>query len=48
MKCLVDFGITSVREDTFAHLSARAELHGGRRVITLECLKNVLYASKDS
>ena len=35
MKCLVYFGITSMRDDTSAPLSGRGELHGGTRVITL-------------
>ena len=46
MKCLLYFGITSMKEDTSAHLSGRGELHGGARVITLVTLKNVLKASK--
>ena len=29
MKCLRYFGITSMKEDTSAHLSGRGELHGG-------------------
>ena len=47
MKCPLYFGITSVKEDTSAHLSGRAELHGGARVITLVTLKNVLKASEE-
>ena len=35
MKCLLYFGITSMRDDTSAPLSGRGELHGGARVITL-------------
>ena len=41
MKCLVYFGMNSLKEDTFAHLSGRDELHGGTRVITAVTLKNV-------
>ena len=29
MKCLLYFGITSMKEDTSAQLSGRGELHGG-------------------
>ena len=46
MKCLVYFGITSMKEDNSAHLSGGGELHGGAWVITLNTLKSVLYASK--
>ena len=28
MKCLFFFGITTMKEDTSAHLSGRGELHG--------------------
>ena len=35
MNCLFYFGITSMKEDTSAHLSGRGELHGGAGVITL-------------
>ena len=35
MKCLLYFGITSMRDDTSAPLSSRGELHGEARVITL-------------
>ena len=35
MKCLLYFGITSMRDDTSAPLSGRGELQGGARVITL-------------
>ena len=28
-KCLLYVGITSMKEDTSAHLSGRGELHGG-------------------
>ena len=35
MKCLLYFGITSMRDDTSAPLSGRGEFHGGARVITL-------------
>ena len=39
MKCLLYFGITSMKEDTSAQLSGRGELHGGARVITLFTLR---------
>ena len=35
MKHLLYFCITSMKEDTSAQLSGRAELHGGARVITV-------------
>ena len=35
MKCLLYFGITSMRDDTSAPLNGRGELHGGARVLTL-------------
>ena len=35
MKCLLYFGITSMRDDTSAPLIGRGELHGGARFITL-------------
>ena len=38
MKCLLYFGITSMKEDTSAQLSGWGELHGGARVITLVTL----------
>ena len=46
MKCLDYFGITSMKEDTSAHLSGRGEFHGGARVITLVTLKFVLLCFK--
>ena len=39
MKCLVSFGISSMKEDTSAQLSGRGELHGGARVTTLITLR---------
>ena len=39
MKCLLYFGITSMKEDTSADLSGRGELHGGARVMTLVTLR---------
>ena len=39
MKCLLFFGINSMKEDTSAHLSSRGERHGGARVITLVTLR---------
>ena len=40
MKCLLLFGITSMKEDTSAQLSGRGELHRGARIITLVTLRN--------
>ena len=34
-ECLFYFGITSMKEDTSAHLSGRGELHGEARVIVI-------------
>ena len=39
MKWLLYFRITSMKEDTSAHLSARGDLHGGVSVITLVTLR---------
>ena len=39
MKCLLYAGITSMKEDTSAHLSGRGEPHEAARVITLATLK---------
>ena len=39
MKCLLYFGITSMKEDTSAQLSGRGELHGGALAITLVTLR---------
>ena len=39
MKCLFFFGISSMKEDTSAQLSAKGELHGGARVVTLVTLR---------
>ena len=39
MKCLLYFGITSMKDDTSAQLSGRGELHGGARVTTLVTLR---------
>ena len=47
MKCLFHFGISSVKEDTSAHLSGRGELHGGARVMGLVTLQSVLKGSKE-
>ena len=46
-KCLVYFGITSMKEDTSAHLSGRGDLHEGARITTVVTLKYILYASKE-
>ena len=39
MKCLLYFGITSMKEDTSVQLSGRGELHGRLRVRTLVTLR---------
>ena len=39
MKCLVYFGISSMKEGTSAQLSGRGELHGGARVTALVTLR---------
>ena len=39
MKCLLYFGITSMKEDTSTQLSGRGPLHGGAWVITLVTLR---------
>ena len=39
MKCLLYFGMTTMKEDTSAQLSGRGELHWGGRVITLVTLR---------
>ena len=46
MKCLLSFGITSMKEDTSTQLSGRGELHGGARVITLVTLRKCTLNSK--
>ena len=46
MKCLLYFGITSMRDDTSAPLSGRGELHGGARVLTLVAEKVYLKLHK--
>ena len=42
MMCLLYFGITSMQEDTLAHLSGRGGLHWEGLFITLVTLKDVL------
>ena len=39
MKCLIYFGMSSMKEGTSAQLSGRGELHGGARVTTLVTLR---------
>ena len=39
MKCLLHFGITSMKDDTSAQWSGGGELHWGARVITLITLR---------
>ena len=46
MKCLFNFGITSIKEDTSAQLSGRGELHGGATVITLVTLRKCTLSFK--
>ena len=46
MRCLLYFGITSMRDDTFAPLSGRGEPHGGPRVLTLVAEKVYLKLHK--
>ena len=47
MKCLLYFGITSIKEDTSAQLSGRGEPHGGPRDITLVTLRKCTLALKE-
>ena len=47
MKCLLYFGITSMKEDTSAHLGGSGAVHGGPRVIALVTLKRVPKAWKE-
>ena len=46
MKCLLHFGITSMKEDTSAQLSVKGDLHGGARVITLVTLRTCTLSFK--
>ena len=46
MKCLLHFGITSVKEDGSAHLSDRGDVHRSARVIALVTLKSILKSLK--
>ena len=46
MKCLLYFGITSMRDDTSAPLSGRGELPGGAKVLTLVAEKVYLKLHK--
>ena len=46
MKCLLYFGITSMKEDTSAQLSGRGELNGGARVETLVTLRKCTLSFK--
>ena len=43
MKCLIYFGMTSMKEGTSAQLSSRGELHGGARVTTLVTLRKCTF-----
>ena len=46
MKCLIHFGLSSMKEGTSAQLSGRGELHGGARVITLVTLRKCTLGNK--
>ena len=46
MKCLIYFGMSSVKEGTTAQLSGRGELHGGARVTTLVTLRKCTLGNK--
>ena len=46
MKCLIYFGMSSMKEGTSAQLSGRGELHGGARVTTLVTLRNCTLGNK--
>ena len=47
MESLFSLGITSTKEESFAHLRGSGELHERTTVITPATLKNVLKASKE-
>ena len=46
MKCLIHFGMISMKEGTSAQLSGRGELHGGARVTTLVTLRKCTLGNK--
>ena len=46
MKCLIYFGMSSMKEGTSAQLSVRGELHGGARVTTLVTLRKCTLGNK--
>ena len=46
MKCLLYFGMSSMKEGTSAQLSGRGELHGGARVTTLVTLRKCTLGNK--
>ena len=46
MKCLIFFGMSSMKEGTSAQLSGRGELHGGARVTTLVTLRKCTLGHK--
>ena len=46
MKCLIYFGMSSMKEGTSAQLSGRGELHGGARVTTLVTLRKCTLGNK--
>ena len=46
MKCLIYFGMSSMKEGTSAQLSGRGELHGVTRVTTLVTLRKCTLGHK--
>ena len=46
MKCLIYFGMSSMKEGTSAQLSGRGELHGGARVTTPVTLRKCTLGNK--
>ena len=46
MKCLIYFGMSSMKEGTSAQLIGRGELHGGARVTTLVTLRKCTLGNK--
>ena len=46
MKCLISFGMSSMKEGTSAQLSGRGELNGGARVTTLVTLRKCTLGNK--
>ena len=46
MRCLIYFGMSSMKEGTSAQSSGRGELHGGARVTTLVTLRKCTLGNK--